>query len=452
MAVTLAAMLGQIGLPGGGFGSGYGSLGYVGRRAAARRAPGPAAGPNPVRAFIPFARVADMLLHPGEPFDFDGQRLAYPRHPPRLLVRRQSLPPPSGSGASAPRARRAGHDRRPRAVLDADGAPRGRRAAGDDDARAQRHRRLAERRLPDRDAPGGRAVRGRPGTSTRSSPTSPRRSASATASPRAGTRWRGCATSTRAGARRLAHRGALGVPAFDEFWAAGSLEVAAPTPTWSCSRGSAPTRRARRSARRAGKHRDLLGDHRRLRLRGLPRPSGLARAHRVARRAAGRALPAPPHREQPDDAPAQPARRRRVQPGLQGAGRASRSASTRPTPRARGIRSGDVVRVFNERGQLPGRRRGDRRGASRASCSSRPGAWYDPLDPADPDAMCVHGNPNVLTFDRGHLEARAGLLGPARARRGRALDRPPAADPRLRAAADGAPPGNVAGESATGTG
>jgi len=27
--VTLAAMLGQIGLPGGGFGQGYGSLGYV---------------------------------------------------------------------------------------------------------------------------------------------------------------------------------------------------------------------------------------------------------------------------------------------------------------------------------------------------------------------------------------------------------------------------------------
>ena len=31
MAVTLAAMLGQIGLPGGGFGQGYGSLGYVGQ-------------------------------------------------------------------------------------------------------------------------------------------------------------------------------------------------------------------------------------------------------------------------------------------------------------------------------------------------------------------------------------------------------------------------------------
>src|SRR5262249_61831427 len=30
------------------------------------------------RAFIPVAGVADMLLGPGEPFDFDGQRLTYP--------------------------------------------------------------------------------------------------------------------------------------------------------------------------------------------------------------------------------------------------------------------------------------------------------------------------------------------------------------------------------------
>jgi biotin/methionine sulfoxide reductase len=29
------------------------------------------------------------------------------------------------------------------------------------------------------------------------------------------------------------------------------------------------------------------------------------------------------------------------------------------------------------------------------------GAWYDPLDPADPDSLCVHGNPNVLTPDAG---------------------------------------------------
>jgi len=39
LAVTLAAMLGQIGLPGGGFGQGYGSLGYIGARPCASARP-----------------------------------------------------------------------------------------------------------------------------------------------------------------------------------------------------------------------------------------------------------------------------------------------------------------------------------------------------------------------------------------------------------------------------
>jgi biotin/methionine sulfoxide reductase len=29
------------------------------------------------------------------------------------------------------------------------------------------------------------------------------------------------------------------------------------------------------------------------------------------------------------------------------------------------------------------------------------GAWYDPDRPGDPDALCKHGNPNVLTRDIG---------------------------------------------------
>src|SRR6266567_2793819 len=78
LAVTLAAMLGQIGLPGGGFGQGYGSLGYIGRAPLRVGPPTLAQGRNPVTDFIPFARIADMLLHPGEPFDFDGQRLTFP--------------------------------------------------------------------------------------------------------------------------------------------------------------------------------------------------------------------------------------------------------------------------------------------------------------------------------------------------------------------------------------
>jgi biotin/methionine sulfoxide reductase len=78
MGITLAAMLGQIGLPGGGFGVGYGSMGTKGMR----RAPAPLrampAGNNPTGRFIPVSRITDMLLSPGESYDFNGKRLTYP--------------------------------------------------------------------------------------------------------------------------------------------------------------------------------------------------------------------------------------------------------------------------------------------------------------------------------------------------------------------------------------
>ncbi|MEM8755234.1 MAG: molybdopterin-dependent oxidoreductase, partial [Pseudomonadota bacterium] len=77
-AIALAAMLGQIGLPGGGFGFGYSAANSIG----ANFAPMPAAslpqGANGVAAFIPVARIADMLENPGGAFDFDGRRLTYP--------------------------------------------------------------------------------------------------------------------------------------------------------------------------------------------------------------------------------------------------------------------------------------------------------------------------------------------------------------------------------------
>ena len=78
MGLTLAAMLGQIGLPGGGFGHGYGSQNEVGM--APLRCPLPTfpQGVNPVTTFIPVAAVSDMLLHPGEQFDYNGRTLTYP--------------------------------------------------------------------------------------------------------------------------------------------------------------------------------------------------------------------------------------------------------------------------------------------------------------------------------------------------------------------------------------
>lgn len=78
MVVTLAAMLGQIGLPGGGFGAGYGPANTMGTRH--RRLSGPtlSQGQNPVPDYIPVARIADMLLNPGAPFPHDGATRTYP--------------------------------------------------------------------------------------------------------------------------------------------------------------------------------------------------------------------------------------------------------------------------------------------------------------------------------------------------------------------------------------
>ncbi|RBP68000.1 biotin/methionine sulfoxide reductase [Brevibacterium sanguinis] len=77
-AILLAAMLGQIGLPGGGFGFGYGATGTMGSWKYPFPAPRLPTGPNPVTAPIPAARIADMLLDPGGEYDFNGSRCRYP--------------------------------------------------------------------------------------------------------------------------------------------------------------------------------------------------------------------------------------------------------------------------------------------------------------------------------------------------------------------------------------
>ena len=76
--VALAAVLGQIGLPGGGFGHGYGSAGNMGGGRLPYGLPTFPQPLNPVRDFIPVAKIADLLLHPGEEFEYDGGRYTYP--------------------------------------------------------------------------------------------------------------------------------------------------------------------------------------------------------------------------------------------------------------------------------------------------------------------------------------------------------------------------------------
>nr|WP_179756620.1 molybdopterin-dependent oxidoreductase [Kineococcus aurantiacus] len=77
-AVALAAMIGQIGLPGGGFGHGYASTGGVGKRAGTYPLPTFPQFADPLRVRIPVARIADALLHPGEPYEVDGRHEVYP--------------------------------------------------------------------------------------------------------------------------------------------------------------------------------------------------------------------------------------------------------------------------------------------------------------------------------------------------------------------------------------
>ena len=77
-AITLAAMLGQIGLPGAGIGFGYSAVNNIGlNRQQIDYASFPQ-GKNPVDDFIPVARLTDMLENPGGRFDYDGQSYEYP--------------------------------------------------------------------------------------------------------------------------------------------------------------------------------------------------------------------------------------------------------------------------------------------------------------------------------------------------------------------------------------
>lgn len=86
--VTLACMLGQIGLPGGGFGLSYHYSNGGTPTANAPVLPGVTAAGKAVEgaawleksglAAIPLARISDMLLNPGATIDFNGGKVTYP--------------------------------------------------------------------------------------------------------------------------------------------------------------------------------------------------------------------------------------------------------------------------------------------------------------------------------------------------------------------------------------
>ncbi|MCV3274188.1 molybdopterin-dependent oxidoreductase [Roseobacter sinensis] len=78
MAVTLAAMLGQIGLPGGGYTVGYGVNANIGNIERLFRWGTLPQGRNPVDDIIPVAMISEMLLRPGGDYTYRGETRRLP--------------------------------------------------------------------------------------------------------------------------------------------------------------------------------------------------------------------------------------------------------------------------------------------------------------------------------------------------------------------------------------
>ena len=372
------------------------------RRSRCRRCP---QGRNPVRAFIPVARIADLLLQPGESFDYDGARHTYPdirlvywaggnpfHHHQDLNRLRRAL------GAARYRDRA-------RAVLDADGAPCRPRLPRDDVLRAQRHRLGSRRRPHHRDA-----SRRRPGRRGAERPRHPRRAwpsdfgvADAFTE---GRDERGLARApVRRAPRRAPPKPASRRPRFDDVLGRRVARDAR-----SRSRARALRRLPRRSRGQSAAHAERQD-------RALLRDASPASATTTAPaiRPGSRARNGSARRERRASRwrSSRTTRRR-------GCTASSTSAPTARRPRCAGANRCGCIRPTPRRAASPtatscgssttaaaaSPERSSRPTCAPAWCSSRPAPGSIPTIRSAEIAMCVHGNPNVLTRDVGHLPAR----------------------------------------------
>jgi biotin/methionine sulfoxide reductase len=401
--LALAAALGQIGLPGGGFCYGLGSIGHYGRPRVDVPIGALPQDANGIDVAIPVARVADMLLHPGAEYDFDGTRRRYPdvrlaywaggnpfHHHQDLGRLRRAICRLDTFVVHEPAwtatARHADVVLPTTWTIEREDIGAGRF----DPVMTAMHRLV--------DPPGearddyaifaGLAERLGVGT--------------AFTEGRDARAWlERLFEPTRKG---LADRG-LPAPSFDEFWAAGELELP-------------------QVADRGG----VLGAFRAdPEAHPLPTPSGRIELFSTTIAAFGYAdAPGHPAWFAPTEAPDarhplwlvanQPATRLHSQLDF-GAHSAAHKVRGREVVRIhpadagpRGVADGDLVRLFNDRGAcLAAAAVTD--GVRQGVVQLPTGAWLDPLDPAGDRPFCVHGNPNVLTRDRGTSSLAQGCTG-----------------------------------------
>ena len=399
MTVVLACVLGQIGLPGGGFGLGYGAVNAEGAHASTFSGPVLRQGENPVKTFIPVARVSDMLLNPGAEYDFNGKRLRYPdiklvywlggnpfhhhqdinrllaawRRPQTIVAHEQfwnahakmaDIVLPATTTLERDDVGSAGRDRfiiAMKRAIDPVGEAR-----DDYEIFADLARRLGHDEFQ-------RFTEGR-----------------------SGAQW---VRHLYEEAQQNARKFGLELPGFEAFWSEGYVEMPRP---------EQPTRAFENFRVDPAAHK-------------LPTPSGRFEIYSDAIASFGYDdCPGHPVWLEPVEwlgAPLaaryplhllspQPATRLHAQFDNGSVSRASKIRDREPitlhpdTARARGIRAGDVVRVFNDRGAcLAGVKLDD--GLRPDTVVLATGAWYDPLVPGEIGTLDKHGNPNVLTLDKG---------------------------------------------------
>ncbi len=403
MAAVLAAALGQLGLPGGGYAYALGAIAYYGRRANAVPIPTLPQGRNTVRDFIPVARIADMLLHPGTAYRYNGQTRTYPE----IKLVYWAGGNPFHHHQDLNRLRRAFAQVDTLVVHELGWTATARHAdivlpctmslerediggSSHDPLLVPMHK-LAEpfgQARDDYDIFAGLAER----LGTQAAFTEGRTSQ----------QW--LRHMYRRTQTALADMG-LPAPDYDAFWHSEGLTLP-------------------QSPDDGGQLRRFRADpvaHK------LPTPSGKVEIVSATIAGFGDAdCPAHPVWLEPTEPPSaatplilvanQPATRLHSQLDFGGHSTASKQrgrevASMHPQDAAaRGIGQGDIIRLFNPRGAcLAAVRITD---GVRAGVVQLPtGAWYDPEDPAEEMPMCVHGNPNVLTRDIGTSSLAQGCTG-----------------------------------------
>src|SRR4051794_32433877 len=407
MAIVLAAMLGQIGLPGGGFAFALGAVSNTGKPPVAVPLPEMPVGRNVIDGLIPVARIADTLLKPGEGFDFNGRHLTYPdirlvywaggnpfHHHQHLGRLRDAFARPDTvvvhESVWTATARHADIVLPATITLEREDIG----AAAGDPLMVAMHRAVPPYREARDDHAIFAGLAELLGFADRfTEGRSPRQWLEHIYEP------------TR---QALAERG-RNAPSFSEFWEQGELEL--PTAPWD----GGIVRAFRRDPDGAP----------------LPTPSG--RIEIASATIAGFDYPdCPGHPTWMEPVENlispraarfplqlianQPATRLHSQLDFGATSLASKIRGREPVrihpddAAARGIAEGHIVRLYNDRGAcLAGAVLSEALTPGVVQLST--GAWYDPADPAAETPLCVHGNPNALTRDAGTSRLAQGCTG-----------------------------------------